>query len=263
MKEIARAYIISKPYFLRQILSPWLYAFLAVCMVFTLLINWNHQENTAQIGLLQLANPWGDDKEMALRRGFYEFLIAGWLPFLGFVFVIVLRPVNMSYAVSQSLWLRLSHTSNITLALSRIFQILFSAALVLIASCILVLLYSTLHNVKIAPLIYSVYAVISYILLAGGIAISLSGKPTTQIGTRSVYIMLAMAAPMLLCLFARFLAPKFNGFFPYSIPRGINAATLSTAKAYFTAGAVGIGLMCLNLFVNVLSYQINRIKNLK
>lgn len=255
MKEIIKAYHVSKPNLYRQLLSPALWLFLVWGIVSTLMISWNDERGLVEFGSLQLESTLGKNREASLQRVFYDFFTFGWLPFVLFIFSRVLIPVNMSYSVSQVLWLRLSHTSNITLVSARIIQVFAATTLVSFVGLVWIFFYSILHGVEASLLKHAVFSVTGYVLLAGGIVILLAGRPNLQTEKRFAFVVLAAALPLLLYLIGKHLGVRFNGFFPYAVPLEAKAANLDTIKAYFTASALGCSLMGVQLMIQLLFNQ--------
>lgn len=252
MKEIIKAYHISLPTLRHQLLSPALWFFLGWGIVSTLLISWNEERGLVEFGTLQLKSTLGKDPEASLQRVFYDFFAFGWLPFVLFVFSRVLLPVNMSYTVSQSLWLRLSHTSSMTLVAARLLQVLAATVLASGVGLLWILLYSTLHGIGANLLQHAVFGIACYTLLAGGIVIVLAGRPNLQAEKRFAFVVLAAALPFLLYLIGKHLGSRFDGFFPYAVPLGAKAANWDTTKAYLTAGTLGCSFMGIHLLIQLL-----------
>jgi hypothetical protein len=252
MKGIIKAYYISLPNLRRQLLSPVLWFFLVWGVVSTLLISWNEERSLVEFGSLQLKSTLGHDREASLQRVFYDFFALGWLLFVFFMFSRVLLPVNMSYTVSQSLWLRLSHTSTITLTAARLLQVLAAIVLASGASLLWVILYSSFHGIGVSLLQHAVFGIAGYAFLSGGVIVFFSGRPNLQTEKRFALVVLAASLPFLLYLIGKHLGSHFDGFFPYAVPIGAKSANWDNTKASITAVALGCSLMGLHVFIQLL-----------
>lgn len=250
MKELKQAYILYNNY----VISNWRYIVFCILLIIgislfvTFSIQWNSEFGKVQF-LNVLVGLNGEPREYALQYAFFDYFKLTWVVLLLVFFPWkVLSPISESYTVSNTLWLRLSSATDLSITIYRVLIILITTVVVASISFFWIMLFSIIQSIPISMLWEAGLAITSYVLFSGGLIISLRGKSTLPLNIRQIFVILAWIVPLSFYAFRVFFSERMHGFFPFSFPYGANELSYKTIRASFSACALGILLLIGNIF---------------
>lgn len=236
----------SKNNFNRIVVS--LFCCLALCILLTLCVSWD-----PSAGMVKFLNfhvgLHNEPKEYALQFAFFDYFLILWIIFpllLNMKFVLI--PINMSYTVSNSLWLRTTLIQPATLILAKIIHITFYFLLVFSLCFLWELVFSAYHKISIEMLYEAGLALSSYTFFSGSLILLFKGKPTDSLEKRQLYILLAATIPLVMYALAKAVSDNFFGLVPFAFPIRANQLNYITLRGNIMA----IIISCLILSVVLL-----------
>lgn len=224
-----------------------LFLFVIGIVIGTLPISWDISETSVTVfGFpLKLYGQYRDDSLLSLLNEIFSW---GWLIISIFLFRL-LKKLSESFSVNEMLWLRLLPCSPYEVALARALWIIGYACFIGILGTVWAVICTLFHHVSMSEILINIEGLVSYVLLSGGIVVSLNLVSSVKKLEPNFISSIACITPIVLGLIYRGISNlQDNGimkYFPYSFP--FNTGLRNTFFHFGTATLIGVCLIGLNI----------------
>ncbi|NUO00597.1 MAG: hypothetical protein HUU01_08275 [Saprospiraceae bacterium] len=247
--DLVNAFYVIKHRLSRILESRLFWIIVGIGIIAVVFSGWDENQKVIRVFGFPLERfSLGKTKHEALRVWFYEIISLIWIALIFFIYSKVIVPINQSFVVSQSLWLRLSPLSNVEVAISRVLFIVvvaFGLGCVVLA---LAILYMLLSGSNFYDLLIPVYGVIGYVLLSGGLVVAIPPLPTADRVSKQIRTIAATAfIPFLLYYPIGYnISEAVSGFAPFAIPFVAETIGFRAERPFISAGITGLFLLLIH-----------------
>ncbi len=238
MTELNKALILSKFNIISFFKSKGLWFSYFFCVLISIFNNWDDKRKS--LVLLNIPVYW-DNRTTAFKSLFYEVYNFWWILLIIVIIQKIMFPLKDSFTISNTLWLRFSYATPTTLAISRVFLVLFFVLFIIALSMIWLMLFLSKQNLDFNYIyLLPIWGLTGYILLSSSLLLLFDSNHLLNNNARIMIVLVSLFIPMGLFYFENKFTQIFDGFFPYSFPVGFDKVEIYTQRAYLTSIFIGI-----------------------